>query len=680
MHLSSLIPVRSFVRTGLLATLAAVMLTPAFAAAAEPASASASASATAAKPIYSKESFIDGFFNRKDIKPLLTGAVVAVVNGDQPVLVKGYGYANVERQTPVDPNNTLFRVASITKTFTATTVMQLAEEGKVELDRDISPYLKGIVIPNKTGSPLTLKHLMTHTSGFDRTEAAADEGDPGDVYPLDRFIKDNIPTVVRKPGEAYRYDNYAYNLLGYIVQNVSGKPFDQVVQQRIFMPLGMKNSHLILTPDIQKRLATPYDSDGEPLPQYATYPNNSPDGGMMTTGTDMARFMIAELNGGKLGDASILNAQSLQQMQQLSVSIHPDIPGVGFGFESSYPDLNNGQFVIDKGGAATGFQSHMWLLPDRQTGLFLALNSTRNARTIQRELFKAFMDHYFPTAEGTDTPIAPLRQSKEQLAPLTGIYRDLRMPMWHYDVEARDGGLTVTDAYGEHSLSQVKELLFVDETGRYAAFKENGEGKITYFSYNKADSWSEMLPNPKLYSDVPNGHAYAKAIYYVQQQGMLAKENDGAAFKPEHPITREQFIGQLVVLADIPLSEEPVIFADAAGSPYAAEIQTALEIGLVSGTNGGRFEPDRAVTRQEAAVIIARALQLQFGSIVSAEAAQEIILKAGTSAWAVEGVRIVLARGCYGPDVVKDANGVYDFRSRQPLLRQEAAAMFYRFP
>lgn len=238
--------------------------------------------------------------------------------------------------------------------------------------------------------------------------------------------------------------------------------------------------------------------------------------------------------------------------------------------------------------------------------------------------------------------------------------------MWHYDVAAQDGGVVVTDSYGVHNLTQIKELLFVDENGRKAAFKEDEKGHIQYFSYNKADSWSEKLPNPKPYADVPNNNPYAKFIYYVQQQGLLGKE-DSRNFYPEQPITRAEFVGQLMALSDTPFSREPVMFVDSAQSPYAAEIQTALEFGIVSGTDRGKFEPDRPITRQEAAVILSRAFQIQFGSagIVPLEAR----LKSGTDDWALESVQTIVARGYYGPEVVKDETGAIDYRPKQPMLR-----------
>ncbi|MEK8127928.1 hypothetical protein WMW72_08455 [Paenibacillus filicis] len=168
--------------------------------------------------------------------------------------------------------------------------------------------------------------------------------------------------------------------------------------------------------------------------------------------------------------------------------------------------------MIDKGGVASGFQSHLWLLPEQQTGLFVALNSTQNAKALQSSLFESFMNHYFPPTKQSGQPQASVPSTKEQLARLEGVYRDLRLPMWHYDIVAHDGGLTVTDGYGEHHLTQLEDLLFIDENGRKAGFKEREDGTIAYFSYNKADSWSEKLPERQPFADVPDDHPYARFI------------------------------------------------------------------------------------------------------------------------------------------------------------------------
>jgi len=618
-------------------------------------------------------SFADAFFARPEVKSALAGASVVVVKDGKALLIKGYGYADAAAKKPVDPDRTLFRLASVSKTFTATAVMQLAERKKLDLDRDVNDYLQGMRIVNRTGSPLTLRHLMTHTSGFDYTDIPEDEGDPaGPVYKLDDFIEDYAPTVVRKPGTAFRYDNYGYNLLGYVVELASGRKYEDYVAEHIFKPLGMANSRFVYSPGLANKLATPYDASGEPLAQYATYPYNSPDGGLMATGADMARFMLALLNGGKLDGRSVLQEPSIREMEEYSVSIHPDLPGVGFGFESSFPAFDNGQYVIDKSGAASGFQSQMWLLPERKTGLFVALNSAKDARKMRSLLFRSFMDHYFPKP---DAP-APdyMNSAKSELQPLEGIYRDLRLPAWHYDVAAADGKLLVTDSYGVHELKQLKKLLFVDETGRKAAFKKDVQGRIAYFSYNKADSWSEKLPDADPYADVPPESPYAKDIRYLRQQGLLMRE-DPADFKPEQPITRAQFVGWLIPTFGAKLSEEPVQFRDSRNNPYAAEIQTALEGGVITGNPKGSFEPNRPITRQEAATILSRLLRLGLGA-----APGDAELKGQTDAWALEGVRHIVAGGYYGPEVVPDDNGAIDYRSKALMLRQEAAAMLFRYP
>lgn len=636
----------------------------------------ASASTAALGPSDPQEvdAFMDSFFARPEVKAALAGASVVIVNDGKVLLNKGYGYANVETKKPIDQSHTLFRLASISKTFTAMAVMQLAEQGKLDLDLDVNGYLKGMKIANRTGSPLTARDLMTHTSGFDFTDIPEDEGDPdGPVYRLDTFVADHMPTVIRKPGEAFRYDNYGYNLLGYLVECVSGQKFEDYIQKHIFKPLGMDNSRFVYTSELAAKLATPYDASGEPIAQYTTYPYNSPDGGLMSTSGDMARFMLAELNGGKLDNQAVLQEKTMQAMEQYSVSIHPDIPGVGYGFESSFPNFNNGQFVIDKSGAGSGFQSQQWLLPKQKTGLFIALNSAKDARKMRSLLFQSFMDHYFP--KPITSPTSYMNTLKSELQYLEGTYSDLRLPAWHYEVEATNGGLLVTDAYGVHELKQLKDLLFIDDTGRLAAFKKDDKGRIAYFEYNKADSWSERLPDVKLYADVPLDSPYAKDIRYLRQQGLLERE-DPRNFNPEQSITRAQFIGWLIPTFGIKLSEEPIMFKDTMNSPYAAEIQTALEGGVVTGMPKGTFEPNRSITREEAAVILSRLLQLGLGIMPSAE----VQLKGQTDAWALDGVQHIVASGYYGPEVTPDADGAFDYRSKQPMLRQEAAAMIHRYP
>ncbi|MEC0127355.1 serine hydrolase [Paenibacillus pabuli] len=612
------------------------------------------------------ELFIDGFFAQPEIKAALKGAVVTVVQDQQIVLNKGYGYANVKKEIPVDANSTLFRAASISKTFTATAIMQLAEQGKVKLNQDISVYTDGLELANHTGTSLTLKHLMTHTSGFDFTDTATTARELNSSYPLEQFIKDHKPSVVRTPGEVFRYDNYGYALQGYIVQKQSGMPFENYVQQHIFNPLGMSDSHFTLSKDILERLAVPYNADGQELSQYPNVPDSSPEGGLITTGRDMAHFMLAQLNQGSYQGARILDPSSVQAMQTLDVSIHPDLPGTGYGFESTYSQYNHGRNVVSKAGDLAGFHSNLWLLPDEKTGLFIVSNS--DGPDLREALFHAFMGHYYPDNQTKD---ADYSVSEAALRSYEGLYRDVRLPAWLYDISTTEKGLRVIDAYGTHTLTPVKDMLFRDEDGKLAGFKKNKSGEITYFYYNKSDSWSEKLPEAKLYTDVPEDHPYAPYIYRLAQIGLYPQ--DHPLFEPDKPVSRVEFVTQIVSISGMTLSNQSPKFKDTLSSPYAAYVQTALELGIVQGNTRGWFHPEQAITRQEAAVIISRTAQQLLGA-----PAASANLAGSQDGWAQEGVQFVVALGLYGPEVSVSSSGAVDYKSKQPMLRQESSVLMYK--
>ncbi|MCP3774135.1 beta-lactamase family protein [Paenibacillus sp. MZ04-78.2] len=168
--------------------------------------------------------------------------------------------------------------------------------------------------------------------------------------------------MIRKPGKSYRYDNLGFTIQGYVVERMSGKPFSTYVQEHIFAPLGMKNSHFRLTPDMQANLAVPYDTIGRKIPAYATVPTDYPGGCMLSTGADMGRFMLAHLNGGQLGDARILKEETVRTMQQPQLAIHPKLPNMAYGFEYGNHRLHNGRYIVEKAGDLDGYHTGMWLL------------------------------------------------------------------------------------------------------------------------------------------------------------------------------------------------------------------------------------------------------------------------------------------------------------------------------
>ncbi len=186
------------------------------------------------------EAWMDGLMPTALDTAQVPGAVVVVVKDGQVLFEKGYGYADYARQVPVDPRKTLFRPGSVSKLFTWTAVMQLVEQGRIDLDADVNRYLD-FSIPRYHGAPVTMRDLMTHRAGF--SETARDLLTYGKAPPpLDVVLKRYVPPRIFAPAGGPGYSNYGASLAGYIVQRVSGQPFDDYVDQHIFAPLGMTRS------------------------------------------------------------------------------------------------------------------------------------------------------------------------------------------------------------------------------------------------------------------------------------------------------------------------------------------------------------------------------------------------------------------------------------------------------
>ncbi|MDE3135579.1 MAG: beta-lactamase family protein, partial [Acidobacteriota bacterium] len=246
--------------------------------------------------------FIDGIVPLQLAKDDIAGAVVVVVKDGQIVFEKGYGYADVKAKKPVSPSATLFRVGSISKLFNWTAVMQLVEHGKLNLDRDVNDYLD-FRIPSTYPQPITLRDLMTHTPGFE--EAVNDLFVPkaADMVPLAAYVKAHLPARIYPPGTVPAYSNYGATLAGYIVQRVSGMPFDDYIERNIFQPLAMRSSSFrqplprLLAPMMSRGYFVASDPAGEFEVVQAF-----PAGSLATTGDDISHFMIAQLNNGQYGN------------------------------------------------------------------------------------------------------------------------------------------------------------------------------------------------------------------------------------------------------------------------------------------------------------------------------------------------------------------------------------------
>ncbi|MBD8499241.1 serine hydrolase [Paenibacillus arenosi] len=619
------------------------------------------------------EQFTKEFFANPEIKKIVAGAVVTVVKGNEVLLEEGYGYADKEKKQPVDSEETLFYIGSVTKVFTATAVLQLVEQGKIDLNADITKYLGDVKIKNETGSPVTVKDLLTHTSGVEHADTgfAFDAGlDSSRYYSIKDELLKNTFRIVNKPGTVYSYDNFASQLQGYIVEQVTGQKFEDYAKKHIFDVLDMENTSYVLEKDEADQLASSYDSKGNKLKPAVFKPTVLPEGSMSSTGEDMANYMLAVLNGGSLEGKRFLSQDSLSKMLTPQVSIHPNVPNMTYGFEFYTHHLFNGHNFVVKGGNLPGFASQVTFLPDKKVGVFISDNQGSGIRDVY---MSAFMDHFYPDERPAPTYLKPTQQ---QLAKFEGRYKNLRMGFDVTEIKANsDGSLTVKDGLGSTIYRQVDPLLFLSEDGLPLAFKEEN-GKVKYiYTLLTFVTWAEKLDAPVAYTDVAGDHTYRKYIDGLSP--LVAIGDEGShTLQPAKEMTRAEFAHVLMELFDMGYrSHDKPAFKDVGGHKYVDAINEAVHLKIIDTKTfkDGKFEPERIIERQEAALWLYSFLK-EYPTIPK----PPVKLAGTTDEWAKEAVQYLATFGFYGPEVIKNQDGSIDFLSKKGLKRQEVAAILYR--
>ena len=310
------------------------------------------------------------------------GLAVAVVSGGNPAWFHGHGVADVAAGTPVD-EDTVFRIGSVTKTMTAIAVMQLAEQGLVDLDAPASDYLRAFeLVPARASfRPVTLRHLLTHTAGVRAVRTPSDllrpvmgwgvrAGRP--VPALAGYYRGGLHIDV-EPGTRWAYSSHGFAALGQLVEDVSGVPFARYLRERIFAPLGMDSTDLTRSARVRARLATGYQvaSRGlSPVTDYEMVPAGG--GSVYSTARDLARYAAALLGGGANAHGAVLRPGTLARMFEPHYQPDPRIPGMGLGF---FRDEAGGHRTVGHDGIWTGFHAAMLLAPDDGTGVVALANT-----------------------------------------------------------------------------------------------------------------------------------------------------------------------------------------------------------------------------------------------------------------------------------------------------------------
>jgi len=378
------------------------------------------------------EAFLDEFISRQLAEQNIPGATLSVVQDGEVLLVRGYGYADLEAQTPVDGEQSLFRIGSVAKLITWTAVMQLVEQGRLDLDADVNDYLDFTIPARLHGgrgeepAPVTMRHLLTHTPGFEDVGEGLFVLSPGELTPLGEHLQAYMPARIYPAGEVLAYSNYGSALAGYIVAQVSGQPFAAYVEEHIFEPLGMRRSTFRqpLPGALAPHLVGAYKyvdgqfhrGDFEYIPMY-------PAGSMSSTAADMARFMLAQLQGGHYEAGRILQEETVREMHRQQFTYHPQMPGITLGFIEM--ELN-GEKIIHHNGATMLFFNHLFLLPEHNLGFFISYSGGDIMQAM--DLFQAFMDRYYPPPPGEAPPVPPAG-ARERALEYLGEYHPTRISL-----------------------------------------------------------------------------------------------------------------------------------------------------------------------------------------------------------------------------------------------------------
>ena len=366
------------------------------------------------------ETFLDGMIPLQLQQHDIAGAVISLVKDGRVLFAKGYGFSDMKRRTPVTADATLFRIGSVSKTFTWTAVMQLVEQGKIDLDRDVNAYLD-FTIPAPHGTPVTMRHLLTHTAGFEENIKDMFVHDTSRLRPLGEYLKTHLPQQIFRPGTTPAYSNYGATLAGYIVQRVSGTPLSAYIRVNILQPLGMlqATTDQPLPGDLAPSMSLGYGQASQP-PKSFEVVQVWPAGSMSVSAEAISHFMIAHLEDGQYGSARILKPETARLMHSRQFGGSPALNAMAYGF---YEESRNGHRIIGHGGDTQWFHSDMHLMLDDHVGFFISSNSLGKGGDLRAAVWARFLDRYFPFVP----PPAPTAASNlSDARSVAGVYQSSR--------------------------------------------------------------------------------------------------------------------------------------------------------------------------------------------------------------------------------------------------------------
>lgn len=451
--------------------------------------------------------FFDGFIPLQIGQADIAGAVVAVVKDGTLVFAKGYGYADASKKTPISPETTLFRPASISKLFTWTAVMQQVEQGRLDLDRDVNDYLD-FKIPPAFDKPITLRDLMTHRTGFEETIKDLFVGSLENLHPLSQYLQSHMPSRISPPGITPAYSNYGAALAAYIVERASGQNFNDYVEEQIFKPLDMNNATFRqpLPETLNTAMSKGYIlGSGDPQPFELI--QAAPIGALSASAVDMTHFMSMHLQNGRYGKVQVLKPETALQMHARQEGWPKAIDAMCLGF---YEQSQNGHRIIGHEGHTSFFHSNLFLILDANTGLFISCNSAGHS-TLDPSgvLFDKFMDRYFPDSSSKEPEqptgvqdvqsvvgtYAPSRRSETTFLALSTLVRQIKVT-----ANLEDSTISMTGFNGLNQkplhFREIAPMVFraVDGKAKIAFVKDASGRLMAYTHYDTNYPSSVFMP------------------------------------------------------------------------------------------------------------------------------------------------------------------------------------------
>jgi CubicO group peptidase (beta-lactamase class C family) len=436
----------------------------------------------------------------------IAGVVVAVVRDGEVLLVRGFGHDRIDPPRAADGERSLFRIGSVSKTFTYVAAMQLVEQARIALEDPVNQHLpEALQLPDDGFTePVRVRHLFSHTAGFeDSALGHLFERDPADVLAPEAYLVQHRPRRVRAPDTTAVYSNYSVALLGAVVAHVSGMPFEAYIERHVTGPLGMDRTTFReplaegdprrLEPRLAQDIATGYRwSNGAfQAGEFEFIAHGAPAGGASASAADMARWMLVHLGEGTLDGARILSPESALAMRGILFRNAPDVAGIAHGFLTQQFGPH---FAYGHGGATLYFHTGMVMLPELGLGVFVSANGAE-ARAPVRELVQLLVERLVPDAVAAE-PVAAPAVDAGQLQRFAGSYRNNRRAHTRAEmainpgdtevVAADDGTLRIRLGSDWLRVAPTGPLSFKEPQGNTRVqFTADERGGITGFAYGQ---------------------------------------------------------------------------------------------------------------------------------------------------------------------------------------------------